>query len=720
MAIRNNYDLTKLEKITTARFGFDLYTTPEYAWKYTEIVFEEMTALLIRQMVKGVKTFIDIGAHYGFYSVLAGLSNPDLEIIAFEPIPENYEILEKNLALNDVYARTFQVALSDFAGKSKFQVSEQTSQSGFTANPDESILKEIEVNVDRLNHYADSIQAGPVIIKMDTEGHELRVLNGMQDLIEKIPDIRLFIEFNPNCLAANDYDPQGFLESIIKLGFDIFVIGDTEMRYEKFDASIDYQAIMGERTYRNLYCVRSEQSLNLCIFSHSSQMAGAERSLLSLVSELTADYGANCSVLLPFDGPMVRLLQDAGAASTVVPYTWWCPNWVVSPEEATQSLGEGYAAVQKISAEIVALNPDVIMTNTMAIPWGAIYAQEHGLPHLWMVNEFGELDQNLHFFFPFESVIGFIEKYSDKIVTVSNAVKNELFGNREDISTIYRSFSQIKESLPESEDRAPVFDLKDAFKLILPGTISEGKGQLDAVKAAIELVNNRDHNVELNLVGKASPDYQREIEGIIENADAEAYIRILPFTEDIYPVMNAADAVLVCSRMEAFGRVTVEAMLLNKPVIGTNTGGTMELIEEGRTGLTYEPGNAHQLANQIEKLIQDPVLRRTLAENGNKFANENFSKEKFSGAYYQELMRFKSSKAITQERDESLTIEKFYRRLLSNRKHFLQSLEIELQELKIEKAQLEQQVLFFARSKSWRITKPFRKVMALLRRIRRE
>jgi hypothetical protein len=184
--------------------------------------------------------------------------------------------------------------------------------------------------------------------------------------------------------------------------------------------------------------------------------------------------------------------------------------------------------------------------------------------------------------------------------------------------------------------------------------------------------------------------------------------------------MNAADAVLVCSRMEAFGRVTVEAMLLNKPVIGTNTGGTMELIEEGRTGLTYEPGNAHQLANQIEKLIQDPVLRRTLAENGNKFANENFSKEKFSGAYYQELMRFKSSKAITQERDESLTIEKFYRRLLSNRKHFLQSLEIELQELKIEKAQLEQQVLFFARSKSWRITKPFRKVMALLRRIRRE
>ena len=55
-------------------------------------------------------------------------------------------------------------------------------------------------------------------------------------------------------------------------------------------------------------------------------------------------------------------------------------------------------------------------------------------------------------------------------------------------------------------------------------------------------------------------------------------------------MIEQADIGLTCSRNEAFGRTTVEALLMGKPVIGTNTGGTVDLISDGVDGLLYPPG----------------------------------------------------------------------------------------------------------------------------------
>jgi len=156
MQPRNNYDISFIEKVTTSRFGFELFSMPDYSWKFTDIVFEEMTALLVRQLANGIKTFIDIGAHYGFYSVLVGTTNPEVEIFAFEPILENFEVLNKNLRINAVEARAFMKAVSNFEGRSKFQMSEQSSQSGFIANPDVGVLKETEVDVVMLDNFINS------------------------------------------------------------------------------------------------------------------------------------------------------------------------------------------------------------------------------------------------------------------------------------------------------------------------------------------------------------------------------------------------------------------------------------------------------------------------------------------------------------------------------------------------------------------------------------
>ncbi|GFP22375.1 hypothetical protein HKBW3S06_01603, partial [Candidatus Hakubella thermalkaliphila] len=72
----------------------------------------------------------------------------------------------------------------------------------------------------------------------------------------------------------------------------------------------------------------------------------------------------------------------------------------------------------------------------------------------------------------------------------------------------------------------------------------------------------------------------------------------------------------------AFGRVTVEGMLLKKPVIGARGGATPELIQEDFTGLLYTPGDHKELDKKIRYLIDNPEIARRISENAYRWAKE--------------------------------------------------------------------------------------------------
>ena len=84
------------------------------------------------------------------------------------------------------------------------------------------------------------------------------------------------------------------------------------------------------------------------------------------------------------------------------------------------------------------------------------------------------------------------------------------------------------------------------------------------------------------------------------------------------------DVELVCSRAEAFGRVTVEAMLGGIPVIGSNTGGTPELIQDGKNGYLYKYGNPEELESKMEIFIANPDLIKTMGLYAQEYARSRF------------------------------------------------------------------------------------------------
>jgi glycosyltransferase involved in cell wall biosynthesis len=93
--------------------------------------------------------------------------------------------------------------------------------------------------------------------------------------------------------------------------------------------------------------------------------------------------------------------------------------------------------------------------------------------------------------------------------------------------------------------------------------------------------------------------------------------------------MRRSDVILVCSRSEGFGRVTIEGMLARKPVIGARCGATAELIQDGTTGLLYNYGDPSDLADRIQHLYHNRAAAEQLGKNAELFVRRVFTRERY-------------------------------------------------------------------------------------------
>jgi GT2 family glycosyltransferase len=413
---------------------------------------------------------------------------------------------------------------------------------------------------------------------------------------------------------------------------------------------------VNKNEYQKSHHVNNKGTINLLIFSHSSALAGAERSLFELVKIFLCEYDAHVTVILPSSGPLEDMLRKEGATTIIAPVCWWCFPHKEFDENTTNKLyAESFGWILDNVSVLEQCHPDVVMTNSLVIPWGAIAAHFMKRPHIWMVNEFGEMDHNLKFLLDFKEALLFIEQSSDKIITCSRAIQKTLFPNveTEQIDTIYYHIDVPDEQNIADTMSANPFLLPDVVRLLITGSIIQSKGQEDAVRAAIELAKQRQRKIELVIAGYDNPDFKKDLNGIIAAEHADNYIHILPFQQNVFPLVYHADIVLVCSKLEGFGRVTLEAMLMGKAIVATNTGGTLEMISHGETGFLYTPGNFIELADRIEMLLDDEALRRNMGRNAKIFAENTFTKKEYVNKYFTIINDLKKARYKKKESMES-------------------------------------------------------------------
>jgi glycosyltransferase involved in cell wall biosynthesis len=319
-------------------------------------------------------------------------------------------------------------------------------------------------------------------------------------------------------------------------------------------------------------------------------------------------------------------LEERGVPFAVSYFGWW----VARGEDRrlgqrVRRLAHALKAARKLTRHLNAIGADVVISNSLASPVAALAAALARRPHVWYVHElFGQAGHELYFDLGDRVSLSLMNRLSDIIIVNSQSVFRE-FQTRipsDKLQLIYYGID-----VPAIEDNRS--NEGPTLKLIHVGTVSPGKRQEDAVRA-VAVLAARGLDVGLTVLGDEMPDYGSFLRRLCAELGVERRVQFVPFTADPFGHIASADCLLMCSRGEGFGRVTIEAMKLGKPVIGAESGGTAELIRDGETGLLYQVGDAEDLARKLELLYNDRTLLNHMGSRAREWANASFNLEKYA------------------------------------------------------------------------------------------
>ncbi len=612
----DDYNLSRL--ISVKAEAFSLFVTPRYKHHYEEEKYEPYSTEILKNFLYPGETFLDIGAHYGYYSVLASKSVKNVSVISVEPVKANYEILKRNIERNKVKLwNGINCAVSDKKGRSSFNVTEASDSAGFYEHPNTKTLQVESVETATIQSIVGKRHVD--FIKIDVEGHELETLVDFESIVKKNPSIRMLIEFNPKCLRAGGHNPQDLINRLIELGFKLFFIDDKARCHYQLDTKLHkWSDYMSEADCCNIFCASTNDFFSCTFFSHSSELGGAERSLLDIVTTIRTQKIIPF-VVLPARGRLSDELDKFGIGYRVIPYSWWAS---LGFNVSTLSLSSAGSSVLKGFPFLCKINPDIIFTVTSVIPWGSIVAKLLNKPHIWQINEFGDLDHNLEYFKSLKAVKQTIIENTNKVIFISDAIRKHYlpFSKNNNSEVIYHNISiDASSSSTKSKD---IFNSPSSYKLLIIGFIKESKRQDIAIQAAIELLK-KGSNIELAIVGPTfeNTEYLKKLKSMIPPEIMNKF-HFRDFVNDPMNAISESHAVLVCSNSEAYGRVTVEAMYAGKVVIGSNSGALPEVITHNKTGLLFQSGNVADLVVQIELVMNNQQLAKNIATEGQRWAKK--------------------------------------------------------------------------------------------------
>ena len=154
------------------------------------------------------------------------------------------------------------------------------------------------------------------------------------------------------------------------------------------------------------------------------------------------------------------------------------------------------------------------------------------------------------------------------------------------------------------------------LSLLYAGSLVKAKGVHTTIEA-MAIAKTKLQHVTLTLVGSGHPDYEAHLKELVEKHNLEDRVHFYGrVSRDEMPeLMQKFDVLVFPSTGEALPRVVQEAMATGLVVVGTTAGGTGEILIEGETGLTFNPGDAMTLAKQIERLSGNPELYVRLVQN---------------------------------------------------------------------------------------------------------
>ncbi len=230
-----------------------------------------------------------------------------------------------------------------------------------------------------------------------------------------------------------------------------------------------------------------------------------------------------------------------------------------------------------------------------------------------------------------------LSPFTDRIITVSEALKNDLIKNYKlnprKIKSIYNGIDTSRFLLPP--DKTPG---KNKMGInpnsVTVGTVARMAPQkgLSYLIEAVPLINQkiRERKIPADVVFIIAGDgpLRHELAGLAERLGVKEKLIFPGYVEDIRELLACLDIFVVPSITEGLSITTMEAMAAGLPVIASRVGGLPELVKDGETGLLVEPRNPDMLAKAALELLVNPEKCRVLGRKASESAAERFSTEK--------------------------------------------------------------------------------------------
>lgn len=240
--------------------GFKMYLDPTDALELrTSKKFEKFETELVRKEIKKGDVVLDIGANIGYYSLIfSQIVGTEGRVFAFEPDPNNFALLKKNIEINNLKnVILIQKAVSDTSIPLTLYLCDY-NHAQHRIYPSPRCNEKITVESTTIDEYLSKTEFYNKInfVKMDVEGAEYDVIEGMKNTLKLNPKLKLLCEFSPKQIIEHKLTPGKILHQILQCNFKIYPITTAG---EKI-ISIDYtksivDEIMNIGHGLNLFCI---------------------------------------------------------------------------------------------------------------------------------------------------------------------------------------------------------------------------------------------------------------------------------------------------------------------------------------------------------------------------------------------------------------------------------------------------------------------------------
>lgn len=302
-------------------------------------------------------------------------------------------------------------------------------------------------------------------------------------------------------------------------------------------------------------------------------MGGATLSALTLIEEMQK-RSYNVLVLCPNMGTELKnKLARSNIRWEVLRFGFysfpsndiWFHKWVFT---IIKTILKNQLAVHRIYKIIRDNNIDIVHTNVGPITCGFDASRKAGVPHVWHLREYGDIDFNIKMF-PSKSVFRWKLRKSFVISITNDLIRYNKLDNYKNAFVIYNGVRK-KDDLFLSYNKQKYF--------LCASRVSPEKGFNQIVRVFANF-HKQYPDYSLKIIGLDNNNYVSELLNQAKSLNVDSAIFYEGYQNDVSAFMSKAKALLVASPYEGFGRMTAEAAFAGCLVVGKNTAGTKEIMD---------------------------------------------------------------------------------------------------------------------------------------------